>query len=99
MENEDGSFYLAAGGSGGTKIFPAVLKTILGIDQWGLDVSEAIEAGRVHDQLYPLGVEVDSIVPKENVDALVERGHNVTGELRSYFVYDLNNDCCRGRSS
>ena len=79
MEHEDGSFYLAAGGSGGTKIFPAVLQTILGIDQWGLDVSQAIEYGRVHDQLYPLEVEVDDNLPKPLIDALVERGHKVAG--------------------
>ena len=78
IEHEDGSFYLAVGASGGTKIFPAVLQVILGIDDWGLDPSQAIEWGRVHDQLYPLSVEVDDILPKEGIDGLRERGHNIT---------------------
>ena len=70
---------MAVGGSGGSKIFGAVLQVILGIDQWGLDASEAVEYGRVHDQLYPLEVETDSIVPQDIIDGLLERGHNITG--------------------
>lgn len=78
VENADGSFYLAVGGSGGSKIFPAVMQVILGVDDWGMDVSSAIEAGRVHDQLYPTYVEVDSVIPEDVVDVLRSKGHNVT---------------------
>lgn len=84
VRNSDGNlewnFYLAAGGSGGSKIFPAVAQVLLGIDTWGLDVSSAIEAGRVHDQLFPTMVEVDSTVDTEIVDTLRVKGHNATGE-------------------
>lgn len=78
MEHPDGSFYLAVGGSGGSRIFGAVLQVILGIDQWGLDTSQAIEFGRVHDQLYPSIVDVDDVLPKESIQALKQRGHNIT---------------------
>lgn len=80
MEHEDGSFYLALGGSGGSRIFGAVLQTILGVDRWGLDVSQAIEFGRVHDQLYPMTVDVDNVYPEDGIKALRARGHNVTSE-------------------
>ncbi|KAI5120966.1 hypothetical protein M0805_006638 [Coniferiporia weirii] len=83
IEHPDGSFYLAVGGSGGSKIFPAVFQVILGINDWGLNPSEAVEWGRVHDQLYPSFVEVDSVLPLEAVNGLRERGHNVT-------IYDIN---------
>lgn len=83
MEHPDGSFYLAVGGSGGSKIFGAVLQVILGIDQWGLDVSQSIEFGRVHDQLYPTEVEVDDILPDDDIQALRARGHNVTSKVSS----------------
>ncbi|EGO25825.1 hypothetical protein SERLADRAFT_388352 [Serpula lacrymans var. lacrymans S7.9] len=82
VENADGSFYLSIGGSGGSQIFGAVFQTMLNLE-WGMDVSEAIEYGRLHDQLYPLRVNVDNIYPTELVDALKERGHNVT-------VVDIN---------
>lgn len=77
MEHSDGSFYLAVGGSGGGRIFGAVLQVMLNLD-WGMDVSEAIECGRVHDQLYPLEVDADDVVPGPLINALLERGHNIT---------------------
>ncbi|KAG1900607.1 gamma-glutamyltranspeptidase [Suillus fuscotomentosus] len=77
IENLDGSFYLSVGGSGGGRIFGAVLQVILNLD-WGMDVSAAIENGRVHDQLYPLEVDADEIVPVAILNSLIERGHNIT---------------------
>ncbi|KAJ2931509.1 hypothetical protein H1R20_g5598, partial [Candolleomyces eurysporus] len=77
IEHEDGSFYLAVGGSGGSRIFPAVFQTLLNLD-WGLDASEAVEYGRLHDQLYPMVTDADNIYPTRILDELRERGHNVT---------------------
>jgi len=44
-----------------------------------MDVGESVEFGRLHDQLYPTLVDVDSTYPGPLVDALRQRGHNVTG--------------------
>lgn len=79
IENADGSFYLAVGGSGGSRIFPAVFQVILNLD-WDMNISDAIEYGRLHDQLYPLFMDADSVYPKEILKDLVARGHNVTGK-------------------
>lgn len=76
IENPDGSFYLALGGSGGSKIFPAILQVILNLD-WGLDISSAIEHGRLHHQLYPEWVEADDTYPYEFLLGLRQRGHTV----------------------
>ena len=46
---------------------------------WGMNVGESVEFGRVHNQLYPTSVDVDSIYPGPLVDALRQRGHNITG--------------------
>ncbi|KAI9437760.1 gamma-glutamyltranspeptidase [Lactarius indigo] len=64
IENPDGSFYLALGGSGGSKIIPAIFQVVLNLD-WGLDIGSAIEYGRLHHQLYPEWVEADNIYPAE----------------------------------
>ncbi|KAJ2918019.1 hypothetical protein MD484_g2380, partial [Candolleomyces efflorescens] len=77
IEHEDGSFYLAVGGSGGSRIFPAVFQTLLNLE-WGFDASEAVEYGRLHDQLYPLVTDADNVYPTRILDELRERGHNVT---------------------
>lgn len=78
IENPDGSLYAAIGGSGGSRIFGAVLQVLLNLD-WGLDASEAVEFGRLHDQLYPLILDVDEGYPPDTLEFLRELGHNVTG--------------------
>ncbi|KAG6837702.1 hypothetical protein H0H93_003504 [Arthromyces matolae] len=77
LEDEDGSFYLAIGGAGGSRIFPAIFQVIVNLEL-GLDLSTAIEYGRVHDQLYPLLLDVDNVYPQEIVDGLRNIGHNIT---------------------
>ncbi len=84
LEHEDGSFNVALGGSGGSRIFGAVLQVLLGIDVWGLDASAAIEFGRAHNQLYPALTDVDDTLPAEDIEALRIRGHNVTGAKFTY---------------
>lgn len=78
IEHTDGSVYLVAGGSGGSRIFGSVFQAILNLD-WGLDASQAVEFGRLHDQLYPLCLDVDNVYPQDLVDNLAQRGHNITG--------------------
>jgi gamma-glutamyltranspeptidase / glutathione hydrolase / leukotriene-C4 hydrolase len=76
IENPDGSFYLALGASGGSKIFPAVFQVILNLD-WGLDISSAIEYPRLHHQLYPEFVKADDSYPHELLAELERRGHSI----------------------
>ncbi|KAF5353228.1 hypothetical protein D9756_008074 [Leucocoprinus leucothites] len=77
LENPDGSFYASMGGSGGGRIFTSMVQVLLGLD-WGLHASEAVEFGRVHDQLYPLEVDVDEIYPPDVIEYLRHVGHNVS---------------------
>jgi gamma-glutamyltranspeptidase/glutathione hydrolase/leukotriene-C4 hydrolase len=78
IENSDGSFYVALGGAGGSKILPAIFQVILNLD-WGLNISSAIEYGRLHHQLYPEWIEADSTYPKELLLGLRTRGHTLHG--------------------
>jgi gamma-glutamyltranspeptidase/glutathione hydrolase/leukotriene-C4 hydrolase len=77
LENPDGSFYITIGGSGGSRIFPSVFQVLLDLD-WGMDLSQAIEYGRLHNQLYPLYLDADNIFPQGILRDLQKRGHNVT---------------------
>ena len=78
IENHDGSLYLALGGSGGSKIISAIFQVVLNLD-WGLDISSAIEYGRLHHQLFPEWVEADDIYPYELLLDLQKRGHSLHG--------------------
>ncbi|KXN85661.1 Gamma-glutamyltranspeptidase 1 [Leucoagaricus sp. SymC.cos] len=78
LENADGSFYASIGGSGGGQIFPSMVQVLLNLD-WGLHVSDAVEFGRLHDQLYPLHLYADEIYPPDVLRFLRQVDHNVTG--------------------
>ncbi|GAA5937568.1 hypothetical protein JCM10213_008396 [Rhodosporidiobolus nylandii] len=78
----DAGAWLAIGGSGGSRIFGAVAQTLLNLD-WGHDVSASIEAPRVHHQLLPDYVSVESTFRPDLLDDLRSRGHNLT-------LFDIN---------
>ncbi|KAG8967858.1 hypothetical protein FRC03_009145 [Tulasnella sp. 419] len=82
METASGEFYAALGGSGGSRIFGAVLQVILNLE-WGMDASKAVEEPRVHDQLYPLETSVESGFNEATMESLKAKGHNIT-------VFDIN---------
>jgi gamma-glutamyltranspeptidase / glutathione hydrolase / leukotriene-C4 hydrolase len=86
VEHRDGSFYLAIGGAGGSRIFPAVFQTMLNLD-WGLDLSQAVEFGRLHDQLYPITVDADDFYPGDILYSLKQMGHNITGDNSQLSVH------------
>lgn len=77
IEDSSGALWAVVGGSGGSRIFPALLQTLVNLD-WGLDVSGAVEFGRVHDQLFPAVVDADNVYPAALLDGLRTRGHNVS---------------------
>lgn len=77
IEHKDGSFYVAIGGSGGSRIFPSIYQTLFNLD-WGLDASQAIEYGRLHNQLFPILTDADNVYPPHLLDELRSRGHNIT---------------------
>ncbi len=86
IEKSDGSLYAVLGGSGGSRIFGSVLQVLLNLD-WGLDASEAVEFGRLHDQLYPLTLDADDVYPSGILESLRQLGHNVTGRWFLILVY------------
>lgn len=57
-----------------------------------IDISQAVEAPRVHDQLFPLEVDMDSIFDQARIDALQARGHNTTGKPYTLRVNSLDTD-------
>ena len=79
IENNNGSLYIAIGGSGGSRIFGSVFQVLLNLEL-GLDVSAAIEFGRAHDQLYPLYLDIEDTYPPVIIQGLREIGHNITGK-------------------
>jgi len=86
IERPDGSFLLAVGGSGGSRIFGGVAQVILGMD-WGWDIGQSVEHPRVHDQLYPAVLSIESTFPDHFVNSLDRKGHNIS-------LFDINDGVC-----
>ncbi|KAG0336562.1 hypothetical protein BG004_007996 [Podila humilis] len=74
----DGHFELALGGSGGSRILTSVLQAILNVYNHDMNIMEAIENPRVHHQLMPNVVDIESGYSNSAVKFLATRGHNVT---------------------
>ncbi len=78
-----------AGGSGGSRIFGSIIQTILNVD-WGMDISSAIEQARVHDQLFPRELSVETTINNEELRTLKEVGHNVQREFCSWPLQEIH---------
>ncbi|KAK0081381.1 hypothetical protein PV325_012278 [Microctonus aethiopoides] len=76
--NDEGKVQLIIGAAGGTKITTAVaLATILNL--WsGHDIKEALDARRIHHQLFPMTIEAETKFSMPILDYLKTTGHNVT---------------------
>ncbi|OAV94013.1 gamma-glutamyltransferase [Puccinia triticina 1-1 BBBD Race 1] len=70
-------FFCALGASGGSRIFSAVIGTFLKL-LWGYDISHAIEDARLHHQLLPNEVYVETSYRSDFLDSLKSKGHNIT---------------------
>lgn len=78
VENARGDVDLVLGGSGGSRIFSSVLQTMFNFYLWGLDLSQAIEAPRVHHQLLPTQLSVETGYSNKTLAGLLGRGHEVS---------------------
>lgn len=76
LENSDGSFYLAIGGSGGSRIFPAIGSVLTNLE-FGLDLSSAIERPRIHHQLLPPQAQIETGYDEDLIESLKSRGHEI----------------------
>ncbi|SJX66047.1 related to gamma-glutamyltransferase [Sporisorium reilianum f. sp. reilianum] len=78
IESEAGEVELVLGGSGGSRIFSSVLQTIFNFYLWGMDLSQAIEAPRLHHQLLPTQLSVETGYSNKTLAGLLGRGHEVS---------------------
>lgn len=86
MVLKDGVPVAALGAPGGRRVVTAMFQTIVNLIDFGMDVQEAIAAPRLHcegaDPSRPVGptaraVLVDDRVPRDALDDLARRGHDV----------------------
>jgi gamma-glutamyltranspeptidase/glutathione hydrolase len=74
---KDGKLMMATGSPGGSRIITVVLQVIVNVIDYGLNVAEAQNAPRAHDQLYPDEIDVERGISPDTIARLEEMGHKV----------------------
>jgi gamma-glutamyltranspeptidase/glutathione hydrolase len=82
---KDGTAWFALGARGGPRIITAVLQTVMNVVDYGMNIQEAIDAPRVHQQWLPdsLGYEPVGFTD-EVLTSLRQRGHVLPD--RPYYI-------------
>lgn len=89
---KDGRPVLVLGSPGGSTIITAVLQTIVNVIDFGMDIQEAVDAPRVHDQWLPPILFAERFALAPDVRAALEaRGHTievrgVMGDVQAIYV-------------
>ena len=70
--------WLIIGSPGGPSIISAVAQTIVNVLDFGMELQAAVDAPRFHHQWIPDRIQVDrGVFPRDVLDALTARGHDV----------------------
>jgi gamma-glutamyltranspeptidase/glutathione hydrolase len=74
---KDGKLLMATGSPGGSTIISTVLQIILNVIDHGLNVAEAENAPRAHDQLWPDELRIERGLSPDTIRMLEAMGHKV----------------------
>jgi gamma-glutamyltranspeptidase/glutathione hydrolase len=74
---KDGKLLMATGSPGGSTIISTVLQIILNVVDHGLNVAEAENAPRAHDQLWPDELRIERGMSPDTIRLLEAMGHKV----------------------
>jgi gamma-glutamyltranspeptidase/glutathione hydrolase len=74
---KDGKLLMVTGSPGGSTIISTVLQIILNVIDYGLNVAEAENAPRAHDQLWPDELRIERGMSPDTIRLLEAMGHKV----------------------
>jgi len=74
---KDGKLLMATGSPGGSRIITTVLQIIVNVIDHGLNVAEAENAPRAHDQLFPDELRIERGISPDTIRLLEAMGHKV----------------------
>ena len=74
---KDGKLFLVLGSPGGARIITTVANILMGVVDYGMDIQEAVNAPRFHNQWMPDIVNVEQWFSPDAVTLLQQMGHRV----------------------
>jgi gamma-glutamyltranspeptidase / glutathione hydrolase len=77
---KDGNLFMVTGSPGGPRIISTTLLSLVNVIDYGMDASEAVSAPRFHHQWEPDKLYLEPETPRDVVDGLRSRGHDVVVE-------------------
>src|SRR5713226_8422860 len=77
MVLKDGKLFLVLGSPGGPRIITTVANILMGVVDYGMNIQEAVNAPRFHNQWLPDVVRVEQWFSPDTVKALEKMGHKV----------------------
>jgi gamma-glutamyltranspeptidase/glutathione hydrolase len=78
----DGKTFLVLGSPGSSKIITTVANVLMGVVDYGMNIQEAVNAPRFHNQWLPDVLNVERWFSPDTVQALQKMGHHVQFGLR-----------------
>ncbi|XP_046440624.1 glutathione hydrolase 1 proenzyme-like [Daphnia pulex] len=90
VDSSTGKVRSVIGAAGGTRITTSVVYTLVRNLWFGENLKEAIDSYRIHHQLLPMNFQYESGFPKNIVESLRRRGHNVTEKVLRSAVYAIS---------
>jgi gamma-glutamyltranspeptidase/glutathione hydrolase len=81
---KDGKLFMVTGSPGGPRIISTTLQAILNVVDYGMSVSAAVAAPRIHHQWLPNRISVEPELPADVVEGLRDRGHEVKDRGRRW---------------
>jgi gamma-glutamyltranspeptidase/glutathione hydrolase len=78
----DGKTFLVLGSPGSSKIITTVANVLMGVVEYRMNIQEAVDAPRFHNQWLPDVLNVERWFSPDTVEALEKMGHHVQFGLR-----------------
>ena len=93
-DQKTGDVRLVIGSSGGTKITTAIALVAIRHLWFGEDIKKAIDAPRIHHQLFPDEINHEKNFPQELLDGLGKLGHKLKnqGQQRGAIIMAISSD-------
>ncbi len=77
---KDGKLFLVLGSPGGPTIITTVANVLIGVVDFKLDIQEAVNAPRFHNQWLPDGILVEDRLSPDTINILQSKGHKLKVE-------------------
>jgi gamma-glutamyltranspeptidase/glutathione hydrolase len=74
---KDGKLYLVLGSPGGPTIITTVANVLMGVVDFGLDIQEAVNAPRFHNQWLPDQILAEDRISPDTIHLLEAKGHKI----------------------